>query len=132
MLVLLITIVILIGSAVIEHNAKYTSNLDMYAFLVKVIAFSILCVELTYFIMANISAIGAQAKLVETQTALEYKIKSSDARDKFGLLNKSIIDDVQRYNEYIAYNKALQKDIWIGIFIPNIYDDFYIIDYKKD
>lgn len=65
----------------------------------------------------------------ETYNALMYKMKSTTCRDEFGFLGKEIIDEVQNWNEDIRYYKAAQDDFWVGIFHPNIYDEFETIDY---
>ena len=66
----------------------------------------------------------------ERYDALEYKISSEEYRDEFGLINKSVIDEVQHWNEDLAYYKRIQNDFWIGIFYPNIFDQFETIDYN--
>ena len=63
--------------------------------------------------------------------ALIYKTTEKDFRDDFGILNKSIVDEVQQWNEDLAYDQALQHNFWIGNLIPNIYDQFEFIEYKE-
>ena len=67
----------------------------------------------------------------ETHKALTYKLESGACRDELGLLSKSVIDEIQDWNESIVRKKNFQKDFWIGIFYPNIYDEFETIDYTK-
>lgn len=77
---------------------------------------------------------GINAKvqqLREQRKALEFKVESKSYRDEFGLLNKEVIDEIQAWNEDIAYKKALQRDFWLGIFYPNVYDEFETIDYER-
>ena len=64
----------------------------------------------------------------ETYKAICFKVESEYARDEFGLLNKEIVDEVQTWNETIAYKKEIQDNFWVGIFYPNIYDEFELID----
>ena len=40
---------------------------------------------------------------------------------------KDLADQIQNWNEDLARGKALQNDFWVGIFIPNIYDEFEFI-----
>lgn len=63
--------------------------------------------------------------------ALEFKVDSKSYRDEFGLLNKEVIDEIQAWNEELTYNKHIQRDFWLGIFYPNIYDEFQTIDYER-
>ena len=67
----------------------------------------------------------------ERYNAITYKVESGACRDEFGLLNKEVIDEIQDWNEDVIYYKNIQKDFWVGIFIPNVYDQFETIDYTK-
>ena len=44
---------------------------------------------------------------------------------------KELIREIQDWNEDLAYYKNMQDDFWIGIYIPNIYDQFEPIDITK-
>ena len=80
----------------------------------------------------NYIGVNAQVeKNKEQYNAITYKVESGACRDEFGLLNKKVIDEIQDWNENITYYKNLQKDFWVGIFIPNVYDQFETIDYTK-
>jgi hypothetical protein len=80
------------------------------------------------------SYIGVDAYIEEkkeTYKAIEYKFTSDACDDKFGLISKTVIDEVQNWNEYIKYRQKIQDDFWIGIFYPNIYDQFETINYEN-
>ena len=83
-------------------------------------------------IIISHSAVDAQlACHRERFEALTYKVESTEYRDEFGLLNKSVVNEIQEWNEDLVYNKAIQRDFWLGIFHPNIYDEFETIEYKE-
>lgn len=83
-------------------------------------------------IISTHCGINAQVqKLRETYTALTYKLESGACRDEFGLLSKEIIDEVQNWNEDVVYNQNIQRDFWVGIFFPNVFDEFETIDYQR-
>lgn len=83
-------------------------------------------------LVSNYIGVNAQVeKSKERYNAITYKVESGACRDEFGLLNKEVIDDIQDWNESITYNKNIQEDFWVGIFIPNVYDQFETIDYAK-
>lgn len=80
----------------------------------------------------NYIGVNAQVeKAKEQYNAITYKVESGACRDEFGLLNKEVIDEIQDWNEDITYYKNLHKDFWVGIFVPNVYDQFETIDYTK-
>lgn len=83
-------------------------------------------------IISTHCGINAQVqKWRETYTALTYKLESGSCRDEFGLLNKEIIDEIQNWNEDVVYKQNIQRDFWVGIFFPNVFDEFETIDYER-
>ena len=92
---------------------------------IAVIAMSIgLCV--TY------STVDAEIAMnEELYKAITYKVESGACRDEFGLLSKEVIDEVQEWNEDILYYQNMQDNFWVGIFYPDIYDQFKTIDYTR-
>lgn len=87
-------------------------------------------------IVSNCSAKGYLVANQEKYKSLIYKVETEEVRDEFGIINKEYIDEIQRWNEDVVKYKAMQRDFWIGIFYPNIFDEFETIDlediqYKK-
>ena len=70
-------------------------------------------------------------KTREQYKAITYKIESDSCRDEFGLLNKEVIDEIQEWNKDVRFYKAAQRDFWVGIFYPNVFDQFKTIDYES-
>lgn len=60
---------------------------------------------------ARYNAISYQLNCVVNDPSIYYK-------------GRELWEDIQAWNEDLAYYKANQDDFWIGIFIPNIYDEF--------
>ena len=59
--------------------------------------------------------------------ALDYKIRNSLLVNPMALRNdRDLINDITEWNSDIVYSKSLQNNIWIGIYIPNIFDDLEI------
>lgn len=103
---------------------------DIFAFGGAIlILVAMLCIAFSLFaIIGNhTTADSYVAKSNERYEALCYKVETENAVDEFGLRNKEIIDEVQKWNEEIAEYKALQDNFWIGIYYPNIYDQFETI-----
>ena len=66
----------------------------------------------------------------EQYKAITYKIESDTCRDEFGLLNKEVIDEIQEWNEDVVFNQSIQDNFWVGIYFPNVFDEFKTIDYE--
>ena len=88
-------------------------------------------VSLIVMVGMHADAAAQKAKLNETYTAIEYKITSGACRDELGLLTKEVIDEAQEYNETISYHKIMQDSFWLGVYVPDIYNDFELIDYTQ-
>ena len=43
---------------------------------------------------------------------------------------RELMADIEWWNSDLSYRKVIQRDFWIGIFIPNIYDQFEFIELK--
>jgi uncharacterized oligopeptide transporter (OPT) family protein len=77
----------------------------------------------------QITSNANSAKYEETYKALTYKLESGSCRDELGLLSKSVIDEIQAWNEDVVSKQKMQNNFWVGIFYPDIYDNFETIDY---
>ena len=67
----------------------------------------------------------------EQYKAITYKIESDACRDEFGLLNKEVIDEIQEWNEDTRFHQNIQDNFWVGIYYPNVFDEFETIDYES-
>ena len=41
---------------------------------------------------------------------------------------KELMSEIQSWNEDLAWGKTMQRNPWIGIYIPNVYDQFDFIE----
>lgn len=113
---------------------KYSEWLDTAAFIGTITAWMsglIAVVMLALIVVSNICADGNRLSIQEKYKALKYKAQTGACRDEFGIVNKEFIDEVQEWNMDCVKYQRLQKDFWIGIFIPNIYDDFEVISLEE-
>jgi hypothetical protein len=128
-------IILLAGIGLCVYGDKHYWDSDGNVFLIGVAVTIISAIAVMVMGTCILkSQCGADAQLEEHKArheALTYKIESDAYRDEFGLLNKYVIDEVQRWNEDLVYHKAIQDDFWVGIFYPNIYDELETIDYEK-
>ena len=70
-------------------------------------------------------------KTREQYKAITYKIESDACRDEFGLLNKEVIDEIQEWNKDVRFYQNIQDNFWLGIYYPNVFDEFETIDYES-
>lgn len=115
------------------HDFFYCSDDGIFMTGVLIIIISTVCLVFAIcFICVNCMGVDAKVEQMREQyRALEFKVDSQSYRDEFGLLNKEVIDEIQAWNEDVTYIKHIQRDFWLGIFWPNVYDEFQTIDYER-
>ena len=63
-------------------------------------------------------------KTVETKT----NIKENNLYDNDNDIGKKeLMDEIREWNGDLAYRKAIQRNFWVGIYYPNIYDNLEFI-----
>lgn len=94
-------------------------------------------ISVVWFLVAGLILLLTQTNVAayrqvnaEKYKALTYKLESEACRDQFGLLNKEIIDEVQRWNVKVTYYKTMEDNFWVGIYYPDVYGDLGTIDYE--
>lgn len=96
-------------------------------------AMSLLCfiaiVIMTISIVVNNSGIsGLIAANQQRYESLVYQLENDIYDNDNDLGKKELYNQIQAWNEDLAKGKALQHDIWVGIFWPDIYDQFEFIE----
>ena len=62
--------------------------------------------------------------------SLTYQYESELYDNDNDIGKKELMSEIQDWNEDLARHKANQGDFWIGIYIPDVYDQFEFIEYK--
>ena len=110
---------------------KKDDNFKFIGCMITLIDVFILAIMFTILSCMYIGVDARVEKSKETFDAITYKVESGACRDEFGLLNKEVIDEIQSWNESVIYNQKMQNDFWVGVFYPDVYDQFETIDYEK-
>lgn len=126
--IFVIALVVGIVLFVLSDNCSFFYNWDLFAIVDICISIIVIAIMGIMIVATHVTANGEKLANEQRYDSLIYKAETESIRDEFGIVNKEYIDEVQAWNEDVIKYKEWQRDFWIGIFIPNIYDDFETID----
>lgn len=89
-----------------------------------------LLIASVFLIGLNVGVNGRVAKLEARYDSLVYQYENDIYDNDNDLGKRDLMEDIQKWNEDLAANQKNQHDFWIGIYIPDIYDQFEYIDLK--
>lgn len=78
-----------------------------------------------------INYIGADANIessIKRYESLTYQYENDIYDNDNDLGKKELMDDIQEWNEDLAFNKSIQNNFWVGILVPDIYDELEFIE----
>lgn len=85
-------------------------------------------------IMAN-SYIHADANVAKYQKryeSLTYQYENDFYNNDNDVGKYELVSQIEYWNTDLAYRKTIQRDFWLGIYHPNIYDQFEFIKLDKE
>lgn len=85
------------------------------------------------FIVAIISNIGIDGQIASNEQRYEslvYQFENDIYDNDNDLGKKELYNQIQDWNEDVAKGQALQNDPLVGIFYPDIYDQFEVIEFE--
>lgn len=112
-------------------NTKYdTSWLCGTGWGIAIIV-GIVAVIMAFVIIDSHTNIEAKtAKNQQRYNSLVYQLENNLYDNDNDLGKKELYEDIEGWNKDLAYYQKAQDDLWMGIFYPNIYDQFEFIEYK--
>ncbi len=78
--------------------------------------------------------IGADAMVAENHErykSLTYQLENDLYDNDNDIGKKALYDEIREWNEDLAYYQVIQDDFWLGIFHPNVFDQFEFIAYEQ-
>ena len=85
-------------------------------------------------IMSNryIHADADVAKYQKRYESLTYQYENDFYNNDNDVGKYELVSQIEYWNTDLAYRKTIQRDFWLGIYYPNIYDQFEFIKLDKE
>lgn len=129
--VTLILLVIAVIVCIIADNECWMM-LDMFAFVCSIILLIASIIMGVVIICENTCVSGKVASLHQRYEVLQYQIDNDTYDNDNDVGKKELYEKVQNWNEDLAFGREAQNNFWIGIFYPDIYDEFDFIELPSD
>lgn len=78
-------------------------------------------------VSAYISADASVAKWKTQYESLTYQLENNLYDNDNDIGKKELMDEIREWNEDLAYYKKIQRNFWVGIYYPNVYDNLEFI-----
>ena len=131
----MIIVVLLVVLAISFGISKYACNncMDTLENFSGFIAFFMLIAIIVAITILPFIYTGIDGKIASYEARYESLVYQyeNDIHDNDNDLGKrDLMEDIEAWNTDLARKKANQRNFWIGIYIPNIYDQFEFIDLR--
>ena len=93
-------------------------------------AFSFVVAAIMLIVLIS-NNVGPDAKIAKYQArydSLVYQYENDIYDNDNDLGKRDLMEDIEAWNTDLAYHKQIQRNFWVGIFYPNIYDYFDFIE----
>ena len=126
MLFFIFVAIFVIGVLAIIFTDEWNNSHLVAMFILGV---GICLLVISTFIFA-INYIGTEASIAgweKRYESLTYQLENNLYDNDNDIGKKELMNEIRKWNEDLAYHKEIQRDFWVGIYHPNIYDNFEFI-----
>lgn len=120
-----------VGVLVIGLVVLHFDDFSVFGFLAAVLGGAGLLIAVIWFGIYNIGVDGQVMAWEQQYDMLTYQLENNLYDNDNDIGKKELMNQIQDWNTDLAWYKANQKDFWIGVFIPNVFDQFEYIPVRK-
>ena len=130
-IVLVIGIACIIAGHLIYENTRYdTEWLRWVGIIITIIMVMAVFISGIILIVQYSTVDGMVERNKQIYESLTYQLENNLYDNDNDLGKKELYDEIREWNEDLAYFKEIQDNFWLGIFYPNVFDQFDFIEYN--
>ena len=103
------------------------SDLHIAAVCILVVGIFLLTVSIVIFAINYIGVDASVASWNKQYESLTYQLENNLYDNDNDIGKKELMDEIREWNEDLAYHKEIQRNFWMGIYHPNVYDNLEFI-----
>lgn len=115
---------------IIAGFVLFTYDLENLGIAISVIGIFGIIASVVVLAINYIGIDGYIARMNTRYETLVYQYENDIYDNDNDLGKRELMVDIQNWNEDLSSRRERQRDFWIGIYIPNIYDQFEYIELK--
>ena len=115
---------------IIAGFVLFTYDLENLGIAISVIGIFGIIASVVVLAINYIGIDGYIAQMNTRYETLVYQYENNIYDNDNDLGKRELMVDIQNWNEDLSSRRERQRDFWIGIYIPNIYDQFEYIELK--
>ena len=115
---------------IIAGFVLFTFDLENLGITISVIGIFGIIASVVVLAINYIGIDGYIARMNTRYETLVYQYENDIYDNDNDLGKRELMVDIQNWNEDLSSRREKQRDFWIGIYIPNIYDQFEFIELK--
>lgn len=135
MLVIIITLVLSILLTILAimfmDEYDFRESLGILCAAVATLGYIVFGIMVIFAIATNVGTKGDIAANQQLYDSLVYQLENGMYDNDNDIGKLELYEKVTEWNTDLARGKVLQHDLWIGVFYPNIYDNFDFIELPK-
>ena len=125
MTIIVMILGVILFEILFEHDFEISCTISG---VISGLAAIALLIEIIVLAVNHIGVDGYAQKMNTRHDMLVYQYENDIYDNDNDLGKRELIEDIQNWNEDLASRKENQDNLWIGIFIPDIYDQFDFIE----
>lgn len=120
-----------IGCIVVYNKTRADEWVDYVGLGLNITAIAGIVISLVIMLCAYCGVDGDIAANQARYDSLVYQYENNVYDNDNDLGKRELYKEIQEWNEGLAWNKVNQDSFWIGIYIPNVYDQFEFIELNQ-